>query len=80
MLATRSTNFQPVMMNFVRPEAVQPNGNKSVEFFYNPEKQTTIYMGGGGGNGGGNANRTDPYHTERRIGPGTLQHDTRYGD
>ena len=80
MLATRSTSFQPVMLNFIRPEAVQPIGNKSVEFYYNPLKQTSIYMGGGGGNGGVNANRTDPYETERRIGPGTLQHDTAYGD
>lgn len=76
MITQKTSNFPPVMVNFVQPKAVEPILYRSSDSYYDYQKQTTIYMGGGGGNGG----RTSPYRTERRQPSGSVLIDTAYGD
>ena len=76
MLTTRSTNCQPVMMNFVRPEAIKPINSTNAGIYYNPQKQTTIYMGGGGGNNPSRSTTKYNNNTSRRNEAGTIVPDT----
>ena len=77
MLATRSTNYQPVMLNFVQPKAVEPIVSKSSDFYYDYKKQTTIYMGG---NCPAGRTLPNPRGTRRRLESGSVLYDTTYGD
>ena len=77
MLATRSTNCQPVMLGFIQPKPAEQINAKGCDFYYDYKKQTTIYMGG---NCPAGKTLPNPSGTRRRLENGTIHYDTTCGD
>lgn len=77
MLATRSTNCQPVMLGFIQPKTAGQINTKSGDFYYDYKKQIAIQMGG---NCPAGKTLPNPNGTRRRLGSGAIQYDTTYGD